>query len=547
MKKVIVACALVLAIVSSLFLTACGSGSVTDAKQVNMIDILADEPKEQIEVKSIENLNLVGDIVSGEGNFFYTKKVDSETTTYAVYDARTLSSVYTHVEDSATEYKIDDINCYNIKAEFFTVTLKKDTEIKTQLIYSNGSVVATENHQAEIGGSYKLFEKYGLFTFDDDAYRQTDNGITLIRKSEHGFTTFDNDEIIICGDKYFWIGFDEERLVAYDLTLNPVTEYKAPTFASSVSVYGLAKDNILIQYMVQSDPYAVDYDVMLYGVKYHLYQKVYSAETKKETNIYLGGLVRSCMDVRDSEQFKENRVSTIAYVSPIEDKYVNENGDLYSINENGAITEKFITPNDLDYNQIIVLGQNRYVLQNAYIGASQIIDKSGKVYGSFDNYDETLGVFTNIETINLAFIQVEDKIYDFDFNEIYVIKENDEVIFANSSVYIKSYDEDGIYYDAYIIKKGATAPELICSYSETSENKLILDSTFALGKKLYSYLYAVKENAEGVVTYKYYSEKGNLLLESQNALSVSYFASGSDVVVLSYLGADDQINYFVAK
>ena len=548
-RKLTISFLLCLVLICSIILSACGSGNITDAKEVSILDILAEEPDGKTQVSSLNALTINGNFVSGDGNFFYARKDDGTSVVYTVYDIRNFNAVYTYTNNSQDEYSFHSFDFYD-GAEFFTLSLVKQSEFKTSLIYKDGTVVATENHEAEINGSEYLFESFGLFTFDNDAYRQTDSGIKLIRKSEHGFTTFNDDDIVICGEKYFWTdSFSNASIkhyVAYDTELNPVTEYKFPTYAVNTAIFKLSKDRVLIQYLVVVDSHSVDYALTMNGTKYNIYQYVYNTEAKSETRIDLKGLVVGIMDVSKESSIKKNRVSSLASILPIRDKNLDTNGDLYNINENGSIVEKFITPNDLDLYNVTVLAKNRYSLQNAYVGASQIIDKSGKVYGSYDNYDDVSETFTNDAVINDSFIIIDEVIYDFDFNKIYDIKNEDEVYLAQSSIYVKTYINGTDYYDAYLLKAGSKVLEKICSYTESENAKLVLDSTSFADKKIYEFVYVVKAQTDSGTTFSYYTENGKLLMQGDKDLAVLYMDVENETVILSCEGANG-VEYYAIK
>jgi hypothetical protein len=354
--------------------------------------------------------------------------------------------------------------------------------------------------------------------------------------------------VLFCGDKYFWVDFTPSyysisHIVAYDSSLNPVTEYKFPSYATNSSVFPLANDRTLIQYLVEVDTHTIEYDFALDGVKFNKYQFVINTASNSVTPIDLKGLVLYCQTKLTGEPdysapynaFKEGRIKSYAVIAPISDKNVNVYDQGYfNLDENGRVIEKLIAPQNLDEINIQIVAKNRYVLENAYLGASQIIDKSGKVIGSFDNYDENLKVFTYSNNINDAFIIAGDVIYDFDLKKIYEIKSSDEVVMAQHSIYIKSF-KDETHYDFYLLKKGDTAlGDPVCSYTEEDDAQLILDEISIGGEPIWEYVFCVRTITDSGVSYNYYHENGELFKHVEDApLSPVFVAYSAKTIILA--------------
>lgn len=552
-QRFIISLTLCLLLSLSFLLTSCSDGTIGGANQVTILDIATDgSGKPTPTYTRVEDLQLDGIFMSGKGKYFYTQNYVSSAAKYTVYDIETLTPVYTYSDLTNDAYSFSSFEFFE-NADFFVMVLSSDSSYETRLIDKTGKTVATEQKSVTLGGNENLFSHYGLFTFDGDAYKQTDDGVTLIRESHSGRTDFDN--VIIYGNKYFWIDFSKgeelSHIVAYDTNLNPVTEYRFPSYAERQSVFALANDRIFIQYLVSVDSHVVEYDVMIDGQKYDVYQFVYTTESKIVNSVEINGLVASCTPYYTDESpdmdapysgFKEGRISSLAVVIPITHRNLNTLEYTYcNMGDNGLISEIIRPAFGSATVSISVLADNRFVIFNEFIGASQIIDKSGKVYGSFDSFDN----------INDSFIEVDGIIYNFDFEKIYTIKNSDKITFAQHSVYIQSKTSDN-FYDFYLLKSGdKVLGKPLFSYSETNNKKLVTDSLYqniyvGYNEAVSEYVYVVKTVGTNNVFYEYFSENGTLLSTVATPYEILFSSPDGSKILLS-LTDENETLYFLMK
>ncbi len=543
-KTLIVAIVLSFVLACSFLFTGCASENILGAKETSWLDAYRNDADVTVDLSAITEFELEGDIVSVNGNFLYTAKAGDSEVKYTVYDIRTLSAVYTYTDSNEGDTDFVAFRFYP-DADFFVLNYKVEDEYKSSIIFG-GSAVVTEDETLNASFNDQLFEAYGFFNFDGDLYRQTKDGVSLVKAKEDGTTTVPQDSIIICGEKYFWVGMRSgstatyaEQYVAFDLMLNPVTEYLFPSYAEETEVFVLAKDRVIIQYLIPVDDYASDYTLIKGTDKYNVYQSVYNTEAKSETVIDLKGIVdySNLVTEEDAYQFKENRISTLVAIIPIENKRLNSSKTgAYNVNENGGIIEKFVAPGGFEYVQVMGrLAKDRFVLQNNYVGAYQIVDQKGKVIASFKG-----------SQFNNSYFVKDKTIYDLDGKEVVTVGEDDVIALRGNVAFIrKPVGEEGSgKYEVYLLAPGSTQKK-VGSIGDDEATEIWSDN-INNGNNSSPYYYVITTKVDDAIKYVYYDLSGVELGRFDSVLTpvVSVEESIDKAVIVFAEEVDDNIKYY---
>lgn len=548
-QRFLIAMVLCVVLCCSVLLTACGKGTIDDSRETSLLDVIAeDATKPTLSFKEITKTDLDGVFVSGDGYFFYTREVNSSSTVYNVYDSDTFEKIYSFTDATADNFSFNSFS-FGKNRSFFTIVINTSNGYETRLIDRTGKEIVSKDYRADLYVNDKMFSLYGLFTFAGDVYKQEDGSVTLVKESNAGYTNLNN--ALIYGNDYFWVNYSSgsslSRIAAYDTSLTPVAEYVFPSYAKNPVAYGIGNNRIFIQYLVSIDPQVVEYDLEMDGTKYNVHQFVYNPEKQELNNVDINGIVKYCINQFDDFaldmdapylNFEKNfNLSAIASVAPIVDKHVDNNNPVFcNLGDNGLVSE-IIQPLAGSTNlNVQILGKNRYMYFNDLESAYQIIDDKGKVYGSFKSYT----------SINDSFILVDNVIYNFDFKKVYEIKEDDEITFAQSSVYIISHTSYP-YYNFYLLKSGDTAlSDPFFSYSENNDARFVdtFYNSFGHSESLSEYIFAVKYYRTGETIYKYYnSTTGDEIGSSYNL--INYCTSSNDGNSLLFsITKDGETSYY---
>lgn len=533
-KTLIVAIVLSFVLLCSSLLTGCASENIIGAKETSWLDAYKNDVDATINISELSEVELDGDFVTADGNFFYTAKAGEGVVTYKVYDIRTLSVVYTYTDSNEGDTDFVEFEFYD-DADFFVLTYKVEEDYKSSIIY-DGTAVVTEdgNRSALFNGT--LFDAYGFFNFDGDCYRQTKDGVSLVKAKENGTTAVPEYSIIICGEKYFWAGIrysagaDAKQYVAFDLSLNPVTEYIFPSYAQEPEVFVLAKDRVIIQYLIPVDTYSADYTYIDGANKYDVYQSVYNTEAKSETVVDLKGIVTYSyiLDEQDAYQLKENRISAMVDITPIENKRLNPMKEgTYNVNENGGIIEKMVAPGGFEYVRVEgMVAKDRFVLENSYIGAKQLVDQKGKVIATFTG------------SYNSSYFVKDKTIYDLDGKEVVTVGEDDQIsLRANVAFIKKPVGEEGSgKYDMYLLVPGS-AQKKIGSIGDAEATEIWSE---LLNNSGFPYYYVITTKVDDAVKYVYYDLSGTELGRFDSALMpAAYAQEGIEKMVVLFAGEVD--------
>ena len=505
-KTLVVAIVLSFVLLCSTLFSGCASENILGAKETSILDALKNEPT-KLSASALAEISLEGDIEEYAGNFFYTQSGY----VYTVYDFRTLSAVYTYTDVGS----FDEFEFYN-DADFFVLHENVAGKYVSKIIY-NGSVVAEEDGYKTATLLDELFDAYGFFNFAGDLYRQTATGISLVRAQENGRTTIPSNATIHCGEKYFWVEYSNSICVAFDLALNPATEYVFPSYVEEQEIFNLAKDRILIQYLIPVDNYGDDYTLLFDGYKYDVYQAIYNTEAKSITEIDLKGIVSNVYVPEKDSEFKENRISAIASIIPIENKRLNAATVAeYNVNENGGIIEKLVTPGGFTANEVYgAVAKDKFVMYNEYVGAKQLLEKNGKVIATFKG------------DYNTSFYVSDKTIYDLNGKVVYEADKNDQIELLQTSAIIKKLvgEAGSGKYDVYLLVPGNSARK-IAEIGDANADEIFATSLGSI------YLTSIKDNdAEKAVFYNESGTELGRMSMSANMVTSYYLDNGGQVII----------------
>ncbi len=367
-----------------------------------------------------------------------------------------------------------------------------------------------------------------LFVNNGKIYRcDNDDNVTFVR--DVGLT---NIESWYEKANDYYIASGEATLTLFDSNLKPIATYEFPSYALNQDYYVLNSGNVWIQYHVQLDEDATEYDIFdpdWGNEKYDVVTLILSAQNGAVTEINANYTIETLETAKSSDPDYNNyynaSISNLALVYYIKDGRLNTAEtacDIVALDDNGTITKSlklFDTWASLPSN----IGNGYFVAYTTY-GTYMVMDKDSNVIT--DNMGFSSYVSGMLSTYDYVFMS--DGIYNTAGEKVYDLSQKDawcECLDYERNIAFFSYlDTDGM--KKYKLFNNGTVTDIgqIDAIGESTNN----NGTYLqyVGLTVFGYYTESVTETENdtTYTYKYYSADGTWLATTHYELyGVAFF------------------------
>ena len=294
--------------------------------------------------------------------------------------------------------------------------------------------------------------------------------------------------------------YGTDKYIVYNSDLEEVWSYELPSYATgSNEINVLSNGALLVQYLVQLNQDATDYDVMEGATgKYDLVTLLVNKDgtTDLDVNYYIDS-VKPSVEGFDGEKVYADDIENLAFIYEItENKRLDassNNRKFVLMSNDGKITAKVdIGDSVIDYP---VQYANGLYMAKLADGTCALYDEDGEKVSTLN--DSAL----KAETISNKYLLLDNAIYDLEGNIVYdANKHHASTISCGNTVIVAKYSATatayGIFVDGRVINIGT-----ISLLPDTST----IDS-FGYHASGYYYTYSNQTKQ-----YTYYNEKGNAI------------------------------------
>lgn len=507
MRKSTVVLLIAMLLAAVMLFSACGSSIAIDTVKFTKItdgSIYVDEDPAHTTITEVTALkNSTYDDQYGSLFLFYLDEVveDEYVTKYQVYNADTNKVVFT-----ATDADENYIHIYLARTDtdipyfvVYTATYaKEDDEInydkytETTTIYAaDGTLIATANYDAD------EYSTADLLFFDDKVYKAAENGSFSFLADYPSLAAF--PDLYMETEEYYYGVMSNGRLksesdysltlVVYDKDFNVVSTYALPDYAEIATCIILDTDEVLLQYLVEKDPYTEDYDFYEDDTKYSYKTLIIEAEDGKAEEIVVDYCLRYGENLKDEYRANyglDDSICAIAYAVPITDKHLDfNNARTCFISDDGDLS--FL--NDSRIEEFYLVAPNLWEVYTSS-GNTYLINEDGEIIGDISN------AYSN----DMYYIS-ETKVYDHTLTEVYNFAANklEIVDILDKAILFENQDDELILY------ANGTTTTLI---AKDTDRELIDDYEF-LNAGFFAIIDYTDEANE---KYELYNEAGTKLL-----------------------------------
>ena len=466
---------------------------------------------------------------------------------YAVVNTQTGAIVYTHEQEEDGADTISEIEIFGSYEGFIRVTSattdeNDNTTYNVKLLTSLGNEIISKEG-SDITASYSTGD---LFVIDEKVYEIKDGMATF--KYELGLASSPNVDYSTKTNHYV---VNSKSVYVYDLDYKVIASYKAPSYATSVSIYPLANGNIFIQYLKALPFDAAEYDVYEDAfAKYDLCSEILNIADGSITELELDFLVEELVnEVVYPELFdcysSSASLINIASVYPIVDKTIDESQNKLANLRNDMLLLNYLGDAIEAQDSVQPIGHNRFAVHDE-LGRTFLVNELGEVIGeitNIDRYDSRLGLFEfDGKYYNLDL----ELVFDMnDFSYDYVTGGSGYAIYSET---IEGNDESVVQY--YLLN-GITVTQLDLPKNISSLNAY--SDYFRcryFEQKLDQYGYVEEEHWY----YTYYNRNGEEIytIETTSDTYYDHWVSSYDNILLIFVKTRDAdhnytSNYYTAK
>ena len=496
--------------------SACGSKKFDGVKDILDQNAKVDAASVYSEGEAVADLKDATHLKSGGDLALFTKPVEDKDgeTEWLVYNLKANQIVCKETATDKVEVSVDLMynSYYEAAQSFFTVTVatkgegeKAKTEVVTTLYDKNGTSVATADYAEEAS------DMLDLIYFDGNCYRVDANGGVSKAFAYSPLARLPEAGVKVLGH-YYEMDDETATVTVYDDKLNYVAKYKVEyEDVAEVNFTVLENGNVFIQYSMQLDSHADEYDVLVIeddeSVKYDYVSQILDIKknTVKDVNcdyvIWYGiNLLEDNGYYADNLGVNTESAAVIGYGCKIVDQRLTDRVML-SIDEKGNVSE-LGEMNGSPITSVSLFDTNRWVVgtldERAYI-----VDGEGNAIGEVTNVEEPYG----------KLLYADGKLYNSDLS---VVK--------NLTAEGWQLDEEKGYYsyDGMILLEGLEGEVAICSQSgeinvltdkDSNDTVLTTAATYVIvaGEKEYK---VYNKNGEAVLTITIATGESNLTARS---------------------------------
>ncbi len=485
-------------------------------------------------VNSYRTFTTPGNITAISEDSALLRSVDNNTAsnstsyTYTLYNLTNSTAIKTWSYVNRHDSVEDDIYSVSFK------TILENTFVRVRKTHETNASILDSLYDLDgnllISSTNGLYFNLDLIIDGDQYYRINSKGkielIKTISQVSSSTPTFD----AMNGNNYYI--FDEDSFAVYNNKLEYVYYYEAPSYADVEGhFYVLNNGNVLIQYSYEDAEDSQDYNVINNNKKYKFVTLVFNVSTKKieekDCEYVFETIVSRKTIYNESSANSMNKALSLMFNSSvknfamayrIENKKVDTSKSIYAsignnlkvkvaVNEIFPAQEEIATPVKKGY----------YAYENK-LGQSILVKSSGAVVGDISN---AVGA-------SESYIFSNEKVYDYNLNEVYSIGED--------FTFVDSFKNNAIYRndDVYYLYNGSNG-----SLTTIANNPSTVYST--VNRRLY--VISDTENN----TYTYYNENGDQICQTSKNLTYVGLCNGEDIFALIEDNATTYYAFYYSK
>ena len=313
-------------------------------------------------------------------------------------------------------------------------------------------------------------------------------------------------------------------ILVYNTKFEFISAYTMPSFAEDASCYILNNGNVLIQYVVELDPYAEEYDYYEKNdlgatEKYDLVVEIFAPKTGKVTakdNDFVIAYVETSRDMYDATYDNNpytDDFENIAYIFPIVDKKVDTSMihmDLVLMDNNGKATKSLKIADGQLAELPEKIADDKYIVETVYGYA--MVTLKGKTLVSFNNDLEFAG----------GCIVGERAVYNLNMESVYDLVANKAEVIGSigNTLFIKAGEEDK--YTILALRDGQTTT--VCSYNAENESNTV----FSIEDEMVYCLYNEASNE-----YEYFNGAGTSLIKTTYELEIVGYSAVAKTILFA--------------
>ena len=493
-------------------------------KKIYQADSEADDTKPLLHADAVE---LGGNVIRRSNRLFYLRENPGTGIVHRVYDIVSNRVVYTFT-DTATA-AVTNVQFYAVGLSVVFTVVKTDTTdplapVTTTELYSAAGTLleSTDGNVAPTAAA-------DLVQLTENCYRVSEGGDTTVAFTSTGLTTPMAALGITDTAGGYYHAVTATSVTIYDGTMTPTAYWKAPSYVAGgdLHFFVLNGGNVLIQYQT-----AAAEDAKLYtylddgGNKISVTTLLLKAKKGKVSKL-MNDFVFGAVMHRDSQtetgrvmrSTLADKITNVTYAVKIQNRRINSSVDgfgAYLLSDSGRVRGTL---------NATLTGQSMQIAEKLTDDRFSVTLKNGQIM-LITGSGEILSEITGATDVTPAFLVTADKVYNYQMNAIYDLKENKmEVIRA---------------YDGALVLKKSDADEwhLMASNGQvtylagTTNNKTLYSTA--------SNRYFVLRN-NGESKYEYYNEAGALLYSS--ALLLNAEGTWRDYALFSATDGPDTVYY----
>ncbi len=530
MKKTKLCLMLATVLMLAMLLTSCG-GTVSSVEKFLNVDY---DTSSDVLDEFTAATELTGySLAEINDEFAIFTKVKDETITYKIVSMRT-GKVVQSIAETKTVCTFALSN--NAPVVFVTKVKTLDTDIETTyLVYDATGALVASSEVCNVAPT--MFAD--LVVYNSVAYSVDEKTGALTKK-----TTI--PEYIALGDCDYWNDDyyyveDNRQLTVYDQSLNVVSTWMAPSYATGLSAFLLNDGNVLIQYTYELNSAEKKFDFYENTVegnteKYDLVSLIFDAkkgETKELELDYVVSVVMTNQELYDEEDDNNMFVDSfdnIAVILPIVDQkldYSAANAELVFMNNNAKAGKSLQMVENQGANIPEKIGEDLYLLQT--LTNTVIINGKGSVVKAVNNMTTLTQVGTYFVGAYALYDLTLAEVCNFELDKAEVLETLDNTVFVQFET------DNGYRIDAYTDGEATT----VYTYTKGAA----VESTFDFVTGADMYVLTNTANGEN----RYFNAEGKLLATVSYDLEVVAVSAEHGTVLCKSIGDEGTTYFFITE
>ncbi len=504
---------------------------------VDFWTVAGNRETENTKLSSMERIEALGGTrVNAEGTLVLYETVDAEgKRTQCVFNIASGAAVLT-VTDTEQEKHTVALKSSGDAAWFFVETQDGEADeakISLSLFDASGVAFAKKEELTLIEREALTFDAsvLDLILLDREVFRPEKNGSFKRAFTLETFASLPSFDTKV-GD-YYYVE-DGEAFHIYDKSARLTATYRVPAAAQSFDHFYLADGTLLIQYATAEDEHSQEYTYIDGGQKYMLHHLLVSASTGEQTVLTDISMYIS-MVISDDEIFNSlgmnANIDNLVIGYPVQDGVLEMNDhSVYSVllSNRGRVTSMVedIIP-AMQGGLLYGVAKNRWAVMNL-AGEVYLLNEWGGIVGRFpENFT------SSVKSAAKLFVH-DERIYDWDLNLLYDMKENGVLSheMVGTSVLMKKENGEALLFD------GHSRSVITLAQAESGKTVSVRGGI----------LIAVAETVEQTLHYGIYNECGEALGDIvADTVEVYHYTVGGKAVVELIATKDGLAEIYLAK